>query len=263
MRTTRLSRRLSMPELSAQIAELVFLYSNVNNKVLLTRIVDARTTSRPPTTCFSRDVSSARRPTISTSSEASSRASAPRPFLFLRSLAAPASSPSTSWTAFSATSTTRSPSGSSPARSSREFCRKLHEKDLGEPFLFRLNVLTKGIWPSLPESEFEDLDKSAAVRLPEVFQPFVETFNALSVDSERTFRWSFVRGFVKLEMTLHERRVSLQMLPLQAIVLLLFQGDEQLSWEEVRRRVNVNDALLKQVLSSLLFSKFQVGVERE
>ena len=119
-------------------------------------------------------------------------------------------------------------------------------------------MLTKGIWPPLPESEFEDLDKSAAVRLPEAFQSLVETFNALSVDAERTFRWSFVRGFVTLEMTLGERRIALQMLPLQAVVLLLFQRDERIAWGEVSKRVIVPDALLRQVIASLLFSKFQV-----
>ena len=59
-------------------------------------------------------------------------------------------------------------------------------------------------------------------------------------------------------MTLGERRIALQMLPLQAVVLLLFQRDERIAWGEVSKRVIVPDALLRQVIASLLFSKFQV-----
>ena len=44
----------------------------------------------------------------------------------------------------------------------------------------------------------------------------------------------------------------------QAVVLLLFQRDERIAWGEVRKRVIVPDARLRQVIASLLFSKFQV-----
>ena len=67
----------------------------------------------------------------------------------------------------------------------REFDRKLHNSCLVD-YQYHLNVLTKGIWPSLPESEFEDLDKSMEITLPSEFQPLVTTFNQESVDTDHS-----------------------------------------------------------------------------
>ena len=139
----------------------------------------------------------------------------------------------------------------------REFYRKLHNSCLVD-YQYHLNVLTKGIWPSLPESEFEDLDKSMEITLPSEFQPLVTTFNQESVDTERSFKWSFVRGFVTVELLIQDQPILVQMLPIQAIVLLLFQGDECYSFEMIQNRTHISELLLKQVISSLLFSQFQV-----
>ena len=141
----------------------------------------------------------------------------------------------------------------------REFDRKLHNSCLVD-YPYHLNVLTKGIWPSLPESEFEDLDKSGEIVLPPEFQPLVDSFIQESVDTERSFKWSFVRGFVTLELILQGQPILVQMLPIQAIVLLLFQEDEQYSFEMILNRTHISELLLKQVISSLLFSQFQVCV---
>ena len=139
----------------------------------------------------------------------------------------------------------------------REFDRKLHNSCLVD-YQYHLNELTKGIWPSLPESEFEDLDKSMEITLPSEFQPLVTTFNQESVDTERSFKWSFVRGFVTVELLIQDQPILVQMLPIQAIVLLLFQGDERYSFDMIQNRTHISELLLKQVISSLLFSQFQV-----
>ena len=139
----------------------------------------------------------------------------------------------------------------------REFDRKLHNS-CPVDYQYHLNVLTKGIWPSLPESEFEDLDKSMEITLPSEFQPLVTTFNQESVDTERSFKWSFVRGFVTVELLIQDQPILVQMLPIQAIVLLLFQGDERYSFDMIQNRTHISELLLKQVISSLLFSQFQV-----
>lgn len=139
----------------------------------------------------------------------------------------------------------------------REFDRKLHDPHVLD-YPYHVNVLTKGIWPSLPESEFEDLDKSLDIVLPREFQPLVTAFNEESVDTERSFKWSFVRGFVTIELSIHDQNVLVQMLPIQAIVLLLFQGEEHYSFDTIQKMTHINELLLKQVISSLLFSQFQV-----
>ena len=96
------------------------------------------------------------------------------------------------------------------------------------------------------------------ITLPSEFQPLVTTFNQESVDTERSFKWSFVRGFVTVELLIQDQPILVQMLPIQAIVLLLFQGDECYSFEMIQNRTHISELLLKQVISSLLFSQFQV-----
>ena len=100
----------------------------------------------------------------------------------------------------------------------------------------------------------------------------------------KLFCWSFTRGFVTLEMAFGEEQskspanttpdnddngdnddntVILQMLPIQAMVLLLFQGEEQRSFNEIMQTLNVTERLLKYVMNSLVFSRFQVGFCRK
>ena len=80
----------------------------------------------------------------------------------------------------------------------REFNRKVHNLLPFPGFHYSVNILTCGVWPSLPESEFEDLDKTNAVQCPAEMQAIISTVNAMPVDSERNYRWSFVRGYVTM-----------------------------------------------------------------
>ena len=142
----------------------------------------------------------------------------------------------------------------------REFNRKVHNLLPFPGFHYSVNILTCGVWPSLPESEFEDLDKTNAVQCPVEMQAIISTVNAMPVDSERNYRWSFVRGYVTMAVEVGGREVLMQMLPIQGVVLMQFQHDEIWSLQELADRVNVNMNLIKQVVSSLLFSRYQVRV---
>lgn len=214
--------------------------------------------SRPRITCFSRVACSILRATTSTSSAASSRASAPRGFLSPLSNSTGALSVNvmdgilgdvnnaiTEWFLFlSLTQRVRSQAPREDPRLSLLLpTQRADEGNL---------AAAPGVRVRRPRQVRR---RSAPGNLPAARG---DLQRGLSVDAERTFRWSFVRGFVTLEMTLGERRIALQMLPLQAVVLLLFQRDERIAWGEVSKRVIVPDALLRQVIASLLFSKFQV-----
>lgn len=142
----------------------------------------------------------------------------------------------------------------------REFNRKVHNLLPFPGFHYSVNILTYGVWPSLPESEFEDLDKTNAVQCPTEMQAIISTVSAMPVDSERNYRWSFVRGYVTMAVEVGGREVLMQMLPIQGVVLIQFQHDEIWSLQELADRVNVNMNLIKQVVSSLLFSRYQVRV---
>lgn len=127
-------------------------------------------------------------------------------------------------------------------------------------FTFTVNVLTGGVWPSLPESEFENMDKTNEIRCPAEMEQIRQAFTVQPEDSERTFKWSFVRGFVTMTVTAGGREVLMQMLPIQGIVLMQFQNDEVWTVKELSERINTNVQLIKQVVSSLVFSRFQVSV---
>ena len=117
--------------------------------------------------------------------------------------------------------------------------------------------------------------------LPAPMQSITDMFNADVNTKGKMFLWSFTRGFVTLEMTIGEERnkasantsdltgsaekedgdnvVVLQMLPIQAMVLLLFQGEEHRTFSEIMQAINGTERLLKYVMNSLVFSRFQVG----
>ena len=125
-------------------------------------------------------------------------------------------------------------------------------------FNYFVNVLTGGIWPPLPESEFEDLDKTKDIRCPAEMEQIMQIFNSLASHVERNYKWSFVRGYVNITVMAGGREVLMQMLPIQGIVLMQFQKDEVWTVKELSNRINVSIKLIKSVVASLVFSKFQV-----
>ena len=100
----------------------------------------------------------------------------------------------------------------------------------------------------------------------------VQAFNSIAKANGRSYMWSFTRGFITLEMEFtptttptttnnnnHEKEmVEIKMLPIQAMVLLLFQEHEQRTFDNIREQLQVKDVLLKQVLDSLMLTRFQV-----
>lgn len=156
-------------------------------------------------------------------------------------------------------------------RTCRVFYQKLSGLLSHLDYNFKLNVLTKGIWPSLPESEYEDSKHSSGILCPPEMNVILDVdsfmglyeqeFTKIDIDSERNFAWSFVRGYCNVAITLgNQNEVLIQMLPIQYIVLSLFNGDIQLSFEEIQKKTNIGTSLLKQVLVSFVFSKVNVRV---
>lgn len=91
-------------------------------------------------------------------------------------------------------------------------------------------------------------------------QNIINSFNELTVDSKRTFSWSFIRGYVTIEMDIGDRTIQIQMLPIQYIVLNFFQHDEALSFDQLLEYTGMNEDMLKQTLFSLLSGSFKVFV---
>ena len=91
-------------------------------------------------------------------------------------------------------------------------------------------------------------------------QNIITSFNELTVDNKRTFSWSFIRGYVTIEMDIGDRTIQIQMLPIQYIVLNFFQHDEALSFDQLLEYTEMNEDMLKQTLFSLLSGSFKVFV---
>lgn len=137
-----------------------------------------------------------------------------------------------------------------------EFTQKVKQQCGELPFDFYLNVLTRPIWPQLPESCFEEHDES--IQFPPSMQRIIASFNSIAKDSERSYHWSFVRGFITAEIALASRTVEIQMLPVQFAVLSQFQGDERITAKQLQERTGMSEKLLLQTLDSLTNSVFNV-----
>lgn len=62
-----------------------------------------------------------------------------------------------------------------------------------------------------------------------------------------------------MEVTLsNHHTVLIHMLPIHYIVLSQFNGDNSISFDELKRNTNVDSALLKKVLSSFVYGKVNV-----
>lgn len=90
-------------------------------------------------------------------------------------------------------------------------------------------------------------------------QRIINSFNTLSRDSERSYSWSFVRGFITVELTLESQTVDIQMLPVQFVVLSQFASDEVVSATRLQELTGMSEELLLQTLDSLVHSVFNVS----
>ena len=90
-------------------------------------------------------------------------------------------------------------------------------------------------------------------------QRIINSFNTLSQDSERSYSWSFVRGFITAELTLESQTVEIQMLPVQFVVLSQFASDEVVSATRLQELTGMSEELLLQTLDSLVHSVFNVS----
>ena len=137
-----------------------------------------------------------------------------------------------------------------------DFTQKVKQICGDSPFDFYLNVLTRPIWPQLPESRFEEHDE--AIHFPPSMQRIIDAFNSLPKDSERSYHWSFVRGYITAEIAVQSRKVEIQMLPVQFAVLSQFPADETLSAAQLQERTGMSEELLLLTLDSLTNSVFNV-----
>jgi len=111
-----------------------------------------------------------------------------------------------------------------------------------------VRVLTKGSWPNYPKME---------VCLPAQLQVLHEGFSEFYLSRHNGCRLSYEHtlGQCTLRATFPAGRKELQVSLLQALVLLLFNDVDSLTFEEIRKGTNIDLNELKRIMQSLSSAK--------
>jgi len=114
-----------------------------------------------------------------------------------------------------------------------------------------VNILTMGYWPTYPATE---------VNLPAEMVGYQEIFKRfyLGKHSGRKLQWQPSLGFCVLRAVFPLDMKELQVSLYQTLVLLLFNGADELPFEEIKAATNIEDAELRRTLQSLACGKARV-----
>uniref|UniRef100_A0A7S0WZR9 Cullin family profile domain-containing protein n=1 Tax=Chlamydomonas leiostraca TaxID=1034604 RepID=A0A7S0WZR9_9CHLO len=112
-------------------------------------------------------------------------------------------------------------------------------------------VLTTGFWPTYKSIELA-LPKEMVEGL-ELFKEFYEAEN-----KHRRLTWIYSLGHCVLKGNFDAKPITMQMSTMQAVVCLLFNDTEELSYQEVQERANLQDDDCLRLLHSLTCAKYKV-----
>lgn len=114
-----------------------------------------------------------------------------------------------------------------------------------------VNILTMGYWPTYPVLD---------VNLPNEMVQYQNVFTKfyLSKHSGRKLQWQPTLGHCVLKASFPQGHKELQVSLFQALVLLLFNNSDGLSFEEIKQASNIEDGELRRTLQSLACGKARV-----
>lgn len=116
-----------------------------------------------------------------------------------------------------------------------------------------VNALSQAFWPSYPDT---------ALALPREMSSALENFEAfyLSKQSGRKISWRHVLGHCVVRASFPRGKKELSMSLFQTVVLLLFNDvtNESLTYEQIKKATNLDDADLTRTLQSLACGKLRV-----
>lgn len=114
-----------------------------------------------------------------------------------------------------------------------------------------VTVLTTGFWPTY---------KFMELALPEEMVQCVSTFKEFyeSRTKHRKLTWIYALGMCHVNAKFDAKSVELVVSTFQAACLLLFNGAEKLTYEEVRERLNLPDEDVTRSLHSLSCAKYKI-----
>uniref|UniRef100_A0A6M2DJ61 Cullin-4B n=1 Tax=Xenopsylla cheopis TaxID=163159 RepID=A0A6M2DJ61_XENCH len=114
-----------------------------------------------------------------------------------------------------------------------------------------VNILTMGYWPTYPVVEVNI--PSQLVTLQDVFNKFY-----LNKHSGRKLQWQPTLGHCVLKASFDQGAKELQVSLFQALVLLLFNNINVISFEDIKTSTNIEDGELRRTLQSLACGKARV-----
>uniref|UniRef100_U5ERJ8 Cullin-4A n=1 Tax=Corethrella appendiculata TaxID=1370023 RepID=U5ERJ8_9DIPT len=114
-----------------------------------------------------------------------------------------------------------------------------------------MNILTMGYWPTYPVME---------VTMPTQLLQYQSIFNKfyLAKHSGRKLQWQPTLGHCVLKAHFDQGPKDLQVSLFQALVLLLFNDNDTLAFEEIKGACNIEDGELRRTLQSLACGKARV-----
>jgi len=114
-----------------------------------------------------------------------------------------------------------------------------------------VTVLTTGFWPTY---------KSAELALPKEMVEGVEMFKQFyeRENKHRKLSWIYSLGMCIMKGNFDQKPIELSLSTLQAACLMLFNDTEELSYQEVQERLNLQDDDVGRLLHSLSCAKYKI-----
>jgi cullin 1 len=133
----------------------------------------------------------------------------------------------------------------------REHMEHINAKDAMAGMDFSVTVLTTGFWPTYHVHNNVTLHPAMQKAIT-VFQNF---YNGQT--QHRRLQWVHLLGQATMSAQLARKQI-LVLNSYQAIILLLFEGDEELSFDAIVNATGLDEGLVKKLLATLTISKFKV-----
>lgn len=138
-----------------------------------------------------------------------------------------------------------------------EYCVSKEKFANGPEIDFGVQVLTTGYWPT-----YKGYD---GLNLPPIMAKCVQVFSEFYTEETnhgtRRLQWIHSQGNAEIRAKLGKSRYELQVVSLQAMVLLMFHNvpySTPLTYAELKNNINLPDEALKRILHSLACGKFKV-----
>mmetsp|Transcript_9046 Transcript_9046/g.15294 ORF Transcript_9046/g.15294 Transcript_9046/m.15294 type:complete len:756 (-) Transcript_9046:308-2575(-) len=138
-----------------------------------------------------------------------------------------------------------------------EYCVSKEKFAPGTEIDFGVQVLTTGYWPT-----YRGYD---GLILPPIMARCVQVFSEFYTEETnhgtRRLQWIHSQGNAEVRAKLGKSRYELQVVSLQAMVLLMFHNvpyDTPLTYAQLKETINLPDEALKRILHSLACGKFKV-----